>query len=446
MLLLLGSFFLAGCGQDSTQYRIPLEVWGVFDDTDAYTQIFQQFRGIDPFIVDITYRKFSPDTYRDDLINALAAGKGPDIFMIGNTWLTDFQDKIVPAPDILLNEKAVRDDLVDVIAEDFITEDHKIWALPLSVDSLNLFYNKDILNAAGIAKPPATWEEFVSMLPHLTRVDRFGNITQSAMALGTAYNINRSTDILLAMSAQLGSALDPKFFNDEGATKALDFYTQFAKSSSSTYTWNPRLDYSLDAFYQGKVAMMLNYSYTVATIQQKNAKLNFGVAPMPQFSNQPPATFANYWAFAVAKNKTAPDLSHNSKGFAFPTDKYQDLRVNEAWELLRFMAFPHPAKAISLVNALSGNRKDFAVSSDPTVMYLEKTGKPAARRDLIEKQKTDVFLSPFATGNLIARSWKPRNPAAAETILAEGISAINRGEQSESEALSVISKRLQQFR
>jgi hypothetical protein len=108
----------------------------------------------------------------------------------------------------------------------------------------------------------------------LTKIDAYGNVIQSAVAMGTAYNVNRSTDLLSMLFLQFGVAANSigqtrADFSTQASTDSMTFYTQFASTSSPYYTWNPRLDYSIDAFYQGKAAMMLNYSYQLDTIRQK---------------------------------------------------------------------------------------------------------------------------------------------------------------------------------
>lgn len=444
--LLSTSLVFSGCGKETVaSYKVDLEVWGVFDDSDAYNELFQDYKDINPFIGQITYRKLAPESYKEDLINAMASGKGPDIFMVRNTWVDSFRDKTVPAPATMISEKTFRESFVDVVAEDFLTEAKEIYAVPLSADSLGLYYNKDILNAAGISRPPVTWEELITLLPRFTRIDEFGNITQSAIALGTGYNVNRSTDILLALAYQKGADIGGEGLREPETKDALDFYTQFARSSSSQYTWNPRQHFSIDAFYEGKTAMMVNYSWHYQTIRQKNAKFNFGVASLPQFATGKSSNFANYWGYAVAKNKTQPAIPTGGTP-QLPTDQYQTIRLHESWQLLNYLTLPHPDKTFMIQNALSGTAKPFAVASDPTLKYLEKTMKPAARRDIIEAQRDDVQNAPFVLGNLIARSWKPGNPEAVETIIAEGIDAVNRGERSTSEALSVVENRSAQFR
>ena len=131
--------------------RNTLEIWGVFDDTDAYSKVIEDYRKINPFIGSIRYRKLSPETYKEDLLEAFATGKGPDIFMVRNAWRESFENKTAPAPQSVISEKEYRDALVDVAAADFLNKDNQIYGIPVSVDSLALYYNNDLFNAVGIS-------------------------------------------------------------------------------------------------------------------------------------------------------------------------------------------------------------------------------------------------------------------------------------------------------
>lgn len=428
-------FSLSGCGlkkQVGVSYKMNLEVWGVFDDQDDYSEIFKKYQEVNPQIEQISFRKLPPDTYEEDLVEALAAGKGPDIFFIQNNWLPGFQDKLALAPTEIVNVQMVEQEFVDAVSEDFLI-DNGIYALPLSVDSLALFYNKDIFNRSGVVSPPTNWNEFKEDAQKMTRVDQFGNITQSGAALGTAYNINRSTDILNLFFLQSGGEL----FSDNGKGKissinlvggqmenAFKFYTQFSNSSSSAYSWNPRMHYSIDAFSEGSLAMMFNYSWQIEAIKNKSPKLNFGVAPVPQFDQGQKITQANYWGYAVAKNK---NIVAEGSDEVLPT---QEERIAEAWKFIKYLTFS-PSTNLGNEDQTTNVQNSF----DPAISYLTKTQKPAARRDLIEKQKTDIQLGIFALGNLYAKSVISFDPKRTEAVLAEMIERVVRGEVSHREAL-----------
>jgi len=452
--LISSLILLSGCGcrqTDKDQYSLELEVWGFLDDRDNLNEIFEIYKSLNPNIRDIKYRKLTTDTYKTELIDALASGQGPDIFLIHNTWLPGFSDKIIPAKAEVISEQKFKSDFVDVVSSDFFSEG-QAWAVPFSVDTLALYYNKDLFNAAGITATPQNWDEFVADAMKLTKVNSFGEITQSGAAMGTAFNINRSTDILNMLIMQGGSEMvdrnskkvtfDKLSGSGERALSpgenALSFYTQFASSSSSKYSWNPSMHYSLDAFSENNLAMMFNYSWHVETIRSKSPKLNFSVAPVPQFPNSTPVNYANYWAYAVARNKE-PKISSGST-----VSVTNDTRVLESWKLLKFMT-TKPEGNIAITNKSVGGSQVTGGNFDPAWSYLEKSRRPAARRDLVERQKDDIDLGVFSKDNLIARSWLQPEPENIEAILAQMIDNVNRGQSRVDEAVTTAAQRIAQM-
>ncbi|MDP1834181.1 MAG: extracellular solute-binding protein [Candidatus Moranbacteria bacterium] len=437
-LFMIGILVLSGCGlkqANPKQYTLNLEVWGLFDDTDVFRDIFDAYAKTNPNIGTITYKKLSPDTYKKDLVDALASDQGPDIFLIHNDWLPGFENRTYPAPPEVLNEQKFRDNFVDVAIQDFIIQG-LVGAVPLTVDSLGLYYNKDLFNEAGITSPPRNWVEFIEAAKKMTKIDAQGQIVQSGAAMGTAANINRTTDILNLLMLQSGTEMvdtvDRKAKFDQYASQgdsnvspgenALNFYTQFADSGSAVvpYTWNPRMHYSIDAFSEGTVGMMFNYSWQMDILASKAPKLNYAVAPVPQFTNSPQANFSNYWGYAVAKKRTPDTRGTDPANVAMVTN---DVRAAEAWNFLNFLT----TRPVQVAGA--------APAFDPAIDYLTKTNKPAARRDLIEKQKADVRLGAFVQGNLIAKDWYRSDPDAIETLFYQMIDQINRGQISARDAI-----------
>ena len=226
---------------------------------------------------------------------------------------------------------------------------------------------------------------------------------------------------------------------------ALEFYAQFAKRNSSLYTWNPRMHYSIDSFYEGTTAMMINYSWQYGTIKSKNSKLNFAVAPVPQSALDNPANYANYWAMTVSKNKVLSDDQKTKLATNGLTEaNYNKVRTYEAWQFLKYLTYKNNG-SVTLYNSINGNQASFPTKVDPAEKYLTDTGKPAARRDLIEKQKNDTFLGPFAYGNIIAKSWYQADPAQIEKVLAQMIDSVNLGQSTVYEALQLAANRVSQF-
>jgi len=317
-------------------------------------------------------------TYQQDLLQAIAEGRGPDVFVIHHTWIDDTRNILTPAPDNIVDARAVREEFVDVVEKD-VVRDGSVYALPLSVDTLAMFYNKDIFNGAGIARPPRTWSDFQQMVERITRVNRLGVIEQSGAALGTAANVNRAADLVQMLMIQSGLPIVEEGgrvdINNDIGKRALTFYTDFANRGKQVYTWNLQQDYSIDAFAEGETAVMFNYSYHLPTIRAKNPRLQFGVAPMPQIAGSSESnrvSFAAYWPLAVANSSTAPAA---------------------AWQLVRFLTSHDSAAAL--------NRA--AVT-------------PPARRDSVIELQRDPELGVFAEQALSARTWPRFDIGAADTI------------------------------
>ncbi|MBI2062696.1 MAG: extracellular solute-binding protein [Candidatus Yanofskybacteria bacterium] len=407
-VIILLTFLVIGSLGGGGQQQVTLQFWGVFDTSSFYSDAIGDFQKNNPGIK-VVYRQFNFEDYEKQLIDSFAAGTGPDIWLIHNTWLPKHYDKIQPLPQQTLKGektplftfKDFQDQFVDTTVED-LTSAGQIYALPIYVDTLALYYNKDLLNSAGIVAPPSTWEEFNDVVKKLTVFDNRNNITRAGAAIGTAENVNRSTDILALLMLQSGvkmtnventSATFSKSVEglNVGET-ALKYYTDFARQSSEVYTWNDSQHYSIDAFVEGNTAMMFNYSHHIKTMRDKSARFNFAVAAAPQISNTPVAVnFANYWAPTVSKQ------SKNSIS---------------AWKFLTYLS-----------------------SARGSTFYVNAANRPSARRDLIEQQRTDPDLGVFAVQGLSARSWYQIDNSAIETIFAAMIDDVNFGRASPRDAI-----------
>ena len=248
-----------------------------------------------------------------------------------------------------------------------------------------------MFNNAGISAPPKTWDEFREQIIKLTKQDSKGNIIQSGAALGTADNITRSPDIISLLMLQNGAPMTDSngfaSFNQmppgtertvKPASEALNFYNSFASPATQVYTWNNKMPNSLESFMNGKTAFFFGYAYQILTIKARAPKLNFEITTAPQVGT--PYNFANYWAETVSKK------SKNQ---------------NEAWDFINFIT----------------------TNIDVNKVYLQKSHKPTALRDLITSQIDDLELSPFANQILTAKSWyKGKNATATDQILMDMIS------------------------
>lgn len=343
-----------------------LTMWGVFDSSQAFSGAIAAYQKKAPN-VRIIYRQFAPEDYERELVNALAAGTGPDIYMVHNTWLPKHFGKMTPLPADALPIATFQNIFPRVIAQDF-APDGVIYALPLYLDTLALLYNKDMFDNAGLALPPKTWSDVIALIPKLRKLDRTGKITRAAAAIGgSPVSINRATDLLSLIMMQSGTPMVAQDFRRaEFAAKgasALDFYTQFSDPKSLTYTWNDNLHYSLDAFAEGSVAMLFNYAYNIQALKDKNPFLPVGIAAMPQPSGATQRLdYPNYFGLTVAVKSRYPVT---------------------AWDFIKF----------------------FTTEESNIKSYLAATKHPPALRTLIAASVDDPDVGVFARQALTARSY-----------------------------------------
>ena len=411
---------------------VTLNYWRVLDNSDAFDEIIAGYRALHPNVT-INYRKLRLEEYERELLNALAEDRGPDIISLHNTWIHSYQSKLLPAPANVklafrevqgvqktqvwvektlpvISPSQVKNQFVDQVGRDVVIKGvgsdpklglvDQLYGLPLSLDTMVLYYNKDVLNASGIPTPAQDWAEFQDHVKRMTRYDQ-GKLVKPAAGIGTSRNVERSFDILSLLMMQNGAVMTdanglPTFHrmpvNLEReitpAVEALIFYTDYANPSKEVFTWDDAQPNSYDAFIAGKTGYFFGYAYHLPRIRSQAPKLNFGVTGIPQIDPAAKVNYANYWVESVSKKTAYPEL---------------------AWDFVQFAANAERAKT-----------------------YLAKTAKPTALRSLVNEQLNDPDLGVFAAQVLTAKSWyQGINIAASEAAFNEMIDSTLQGAEPE---------------
>ncbi len=400
--------------------QLTLNYWTVFNDSSSYEGVIAAYKAINPHVI-INVKTLRADEYENALLEAFAEDRGPDIFSVPNTAVRKYLPKIEPMPVSTTMEQGIVKGLLqkqqftvtktapsfsnrymsDTFVDQAYTDIHfddQTYALPLSMDTLALYYNKDILNAAGIATPAKTYQELQEHVIKLSKQDSRGNILQSGVALGSSANIPRFTDILSLLMMQNGTQMTddngfatfdklPKDLEGRStlpSADALTFYTDFASPSKQVYTWNASQPNALQAFMTGKLAYFFSYNYNLPIIRAQAPKLNFAVTKAPQIPGNTEVNLANYWVEVVSKKTANKDA---------------------AWNFLQFAAKPENVGT-----------------------FLTASKRLTAVRSLIPNQIEDTDLGPFAEELLTARSWyQGKRPEALDTIFAEMIQSAEGG-------------------
>ncbi len=331
--------------------KVTVSYWGLWEDASVMQSLITEFQKANPNIT-VVYSKEDPKQYRERLVTRIKNSTGPDIFRYHNTWVPQLSTILLPLPTSVISGSDFKQQYYSAAQKDLI-KNGAVYGIPLGIDTLALFLNKEALQAAGVTAP-TTWEDFASSAKALAVKDETGKIKTAGAALGAFDNITHAPDIISLLLLQNGADLQSLNTTVSNASDALQFYVSFTKDEGKV--WDETLDPSILAFAKGNLAMYFGYSWDIFTIKALNKDLVFEIVPVPHLPNRD-ITVASYWVEGVSQ-KT----------------KHQK-------ESLKFMQFLAKKETV---------QKLFTEQSKTRLF-----GTPYARVDLASTVKDNIYLSPF---------------------------------------------------
>ena len=385
-------------------------IWGTFDRPtfDAFlNSVASQLK----IKAQLTYVQKSPATYERDLVEALAIGQAPDLFLLSQDSILKNKNKIASISYESIPLRTFRDTFVE--ESDLFTDTNGIIAMPFAVDPFVMYWNRTMFSSSGLVAPPKYWDEFYQTSEVLTKRDTTSNILQSVVALGEYDNINHAKELIITLIMQAGNpvierrgaglqaVLNENFgFQIPPASSALRFFTEFSNPVSPVYSWNRSLPSSQQAFLNARLATYFGFASELSSLQTKNPNLNFDVTFLPQARDiGSRLTFGKMYAFAIPKN------------------------------------------ASNYVNSFYAAT---TLTSAPAVkIWQDVSGLPSVRRDSISSAPDNPHRTVFQESAIIARGWLDPDPIASERILSDTIAGIFSGRLRTEEAVGRANLELQ---
>ena len=203
----------------------------------------------------------------------------------------------------------------------------RLYGIPFGSNTLALYYNEDMLKAAGV-KPPRNWDELKSVSLKLTKG------TVHGFAISSLQNEEGTFGFLCFL---WGSGNTSFQINNANGIRALTLMHDLVASGAmpkEALNWTQ--GDVMNQFISGNLAMMVNGPWQIPTMRQQAPNLKWNVALLP------------------VGNKPASDLG----GENFAVVKGNN--VDEAVTFLKFVA--SPAEMKTYINAFGyiASRKDVA--------------------------------------------------------------------------------------
>lgn len=350
----------------------------------------------------VNYVEIAPDQLISKLVEAIAAGRGPDLVVFPAADLIRESDKLTTISYADYSRRDFQNTFVQ--AGEVFLNVNGLSGIPFTIDPLVLYWNRGLFSSVGISRAPLYWDEITDIAPKITKAEQNGTLTRSAVALGVWDNIPHAKEIYLTLVNQLGNevvALKEKggyqsVFESAAtdvsnpADSALRFYTDFADPVKPGYSWNSSEPDARDAFVKGTLGMYFGFASELSGIRAANPNLNFDVAPVPQVRGG---------GSAVASELTALSIPRGSQ---------------------------NPAGALLVAKAMTSADSERTLSLGLHI--------PSARRDVGGNNPADPYAAMFRNAALVAFSFLDPDPAATDAIFKRMVESVLSGKLQVSEA------------
>ncbi|MDR1229982.1 MAG: extracellular solute-binding protein [Spirochaetaceae bacterium] len=213
-----------------------------------------------------------------------------------------------------------------------------------------LYYNVDILTAAGYLRPPRTREEFL---------DYAKNITDTAKGVyGTAFSRNIWTDIFPWMWAGGSGTVEAVNWESRPAVNTLAFLSALHKEQTVYPSpLSKREDELLEAFMAGHIAMFVSSQASAAEVRAKKPALSFGVT-------------------------TIPAAGQSEGRHVFPVTE---------WALAVPSKSTHKGEALSLLRYLASRKNDLAIAARGITDYRYDDPASVANQDPVDQKLRALY-------------------------------------------------------
>ena len=223
------------------------------------------------------------DSMEQKLLTAIASNEVPDIVL----WDRFNTGVYAPKGALASLDDYIAKDNIDMSqfyapAVDELTSGGVVYGIPLTVDSRILFYNKDMLEEAGVDPASITdWDSLREAAIKLTKWDG-DMLVQSGFSLKDVGLFNNW--IGQAGGKMIDDSTNPPTvaFNTEAGLKVLEYWNQLL-NEDKVYQLGFEDGFGGDGFKAGKVAITFNGPWTLESY--KEAGLNFGVIEQPEGYN-----------------------------------------------------------------------------------------------------------------------------------------------------------------
>ncbi|MFS4091015.1 ABC transporter substrate-binding protein [Streptomyces sp. AF1A] len=269
------------------------------------------------------------------ILTATTSGQGPDVLNIGNTWSASLQatGALLPWDAKNFGKIGGKDRFVDSALGSTGAQGKDPAAVPLYSMAYALYYNKKIFAEAGIAKPPATWDELIA---DGKKIQAKGKSPLGAEGANLSENIHHVFVFAKQHGADFFTADGKPDFTNPKVVDAVKQYVDLMAKDKVIPTGDAEYaqNQSVSDFAKGRQAMLLWQSAAANLKSQGMSADSYGIAPVPVQSGTPgTGTQVNSMVAGIniAVFKNTHNLDGATKFVKFMTSDAEQKILNTAY-------------------------------------------------------------------------------------------------------------------
>ena len=275
-----------------------LKIW--YDNDERFEALQQSFNALYPDIV-IEYERVSHTEARARLQLDGPAGIGPDVFFLPHDHLGNaILDGLIEPIDEALQTKLQA--TLHTGAVETVTIDGSMYAVPVTLENIALFYNKDLWGET----PPQSMEEIIEFGKEYN--NRHLNKWVLMWQINDAYHnyMWHSVHGMEFMGPNQDDYRNPGF-DSPGALKGIEYMMYLRENLFDVDSENTGYGATVSMFQNGDVPLTISGEWAIADARDNG--INFGITKLPTVNGVQPVCFLGIRAACMSSYTENPELA-----------------------------------------------------------------------------------------------------------------------------------------
>ncbi|MEF2247858.1 ABC transporter substrate-binding protein [Paenibacillus sp. IITD108] len=249
-------------------------------------------------------------------LTAISGGNAPNVVLSGYNLSNLLSiDALVDMNTLIAKEPAgFLDDYVPGFFTLFSYPDNLLYGMPFQHSGTILYYNKDILAAAGLdpQNPPATWSELKTVTETLKAYDA------KLVPLEFMGDVWMTEALALSNGGAIHADMDTMSLDNPKLIETVNFFKGLMDAGLAED--NTSYGGAAENFLAETTAIMTNSSGSLGNVS-KTATFDWGIAPLPAGDGKDPVSLLGGGGFIII-------------------DEHPQEKIDASWEFVKYMTSP----------------------------------------------------------------------------------------------------------